>query len=241
MKAKVADSGQVVDRRTTEFLRVSTFGFVVIALLIAIVLGYVGKRMYLAAGKPDTDYYLKLGELILQLAVIAIIGALAKVFIDWGTTFRTRKIQQNEKRMDFLRRVRAAHVTVETARDLLIAHGSARTYGEQLRRLMALRFDVEEISEDLQATADLFKTRKEMRLGLAGIIAYLKQGAQEYVQHHRDVDAGYKSGETLMQTIESKQMIWVRDLMESGPQYNQDYIGNLSRTKPKMRKETYGA
>jgi hypothetical protein len=216
-----------------------TVAFVVIAVVAAGALLYAGRRLYDASGKSSSAFDAKLGELTLQLAVIVVVGALVKAVIDWGTGQRTRHLHRLEARMDFLRRVRAAHIGVEYARDLLNAHRSAKTYGEQLRRLMELRPEVEEISEDLTAAPDLFEAYEKIREGLEGIIAYLKEGGKEYVGGHDRIDAGYKAGECLQETIEKQNMKWVKDFMNAGPDYRELYVANLSRAKGTMRLEVY--
>lgn len=60
---------------------------------------------------------------------------------------RQRKL---DTQMDFMRRVRAMHVTIKNAEDFLNAHNNGKTYFEQLYNLMRLQTDVGEISEDLK-------------------------------------------------------------------------------------------
>jgi len=146
-----------------------------------------------------------------------------------------------ETQMDFMRRVRAMHVTIGYARDLLNAHQSAKTYGEQLRQLMQLRAEVEEISEDLGASPQLFREQSKIREGLEEIITYLNEAGQEYIHHHNHVDSGYKAGETLHETIEKRKMEWVQDFMEGGKGYKDKYIIQLAKAKGTMRSEVYGA
>ena len=93
--------------------------------------------------------------------MIVILGALAKALLDWGTSQRARHRERVDRRLEFMRRVRAAHITVESARTLLNAHRSPKTYGEQCRRLMQLRPEVEEISEDLAAAPGLFRGQRD--------------------------------------------------------------------------------
>jgi hypothetical protein len=132
------------------------------------------------------------------------------------------------------------HITVQNAGDLLIAHDSGKTYGEQLRTLMRLRFDVEEISEDLKASRKLFKEQEEIRQGLEGIICYLEKARQEYIKHHKDVDSDSKAGKALNETIRNQKMGWVLDFMETREVYTKEYVDNLTKAKGKMRSEVYG-
>ena len=218
-----------------------TLLFVAVALCVAVVLVLVGRNFYAAAGKPTTEFYAKLGELSIQLAIVAIVGALVKAIVDWGTSHRARYLERLEARKEFMRRVRAMHVTIQNARDLMNAHGSARTWAEQSRRLMQLRPEVEEISEDLKASPKLFAGQTEIVNGLEQIVKYLEEAGMEYVRSHDSVDGGYKAGRSLLDTIEQQKMVWVRDFMEGGEGYKSQYESNLTKSKGAMRAEVYGS
>jgi hypothetical protein len=217
-----------------------TVVFFFIAVVVAAGLLYAGRKLYELAAQPSSAYYTKLGELTLQLAIIVIVGALIKAAIDWGTTQRARHLATLEMRMDFMRRVRAVHVTIASARDLLNAHRSPKTYGEQLRRLMELSPEVVDIQEDLKASPALFKEQEQIMQGLTGIIEYLDAGRQEYVVRHSDVADGYKANQTLQNTIEKSGMQWVKDFMDGGANYHDKYALNLIKAKVTMRSEIYG-
>jgi len=212
----------------------------ILAVATAVLLAFSSKFFYSAAGKSNADYLLKLGELTMQLALIAVLGAVAKGLIDWGTASHSRRLDEQERRLDFLRRVRNVHVTMDSATQLLNAHNSARTYGEQLRRLMALRPEIEEVSEDISAAGDLFVECVEIRDRLEAIARYLAEGADEYVRHHGDVTAGDALHQTLRQSIAAHKMGWIHDLMEGGPKFGERYVQNLRETKGRIRREIYG-
>jgi hypothetical protein len=95
---------------------VPTSLFVLGAVLVAALLAAGGRSLYLASGARGDAFEHKLGELVLQLAVIVIVGALAKALLDGGTSQRARHRERVEQRLEFLRRVRAMHVSVESAR-----------------------------------------------------------------------------------------------------------------------------
>ena len=215
--------------------------FAVSALVVAFLFVYGGWWLYGVASKPTSDFYAKLGELAMQFAVVIIVGALAKVIVDWGTSQRIRHSERVEACNEFMRRVRAMHVTVQNARDLLNAHRSAKTWGEQSRRLMALRPEVEEISEDLKASRGLFKNSAAIVEGLEGIISYLQGAGEEYVRSHHAVDSGSKAGGSLAETITTTDMAWIRDFMVGGDVFEKNYMVNLTKSKGTMRSQVYGA
>src|SRR5712691_4345339 len=164
--------------------------FVAVAVCAAVVSILIGWIFYANAGKPMSEFYAKLGELFLQLAILVTAGALVKAVVDWGTSLRSHYLEQLDARKEFMRRIRAMHVAIQNARDLMNAHGSARTWGEQSRRLMQLRPEVEEISEDLKISKGLFAKRIEIVEALEKIVAYLDKAGIEYVKSHDSVDSG---------------------------------------------------
>lgn len=219
---------------------VGTILFAAIALLASGGLILSGQYLYSVGGKPVTDFYGKLGELALQLSVVVIVGALLKVLLDWGSSQRARYREKLEHRQEFLRRVRAMHVAIQNARDLMNAHRSPKTWSEQSRRLMELRPEVEEIAEDLKASANLFEKQIEIIDGLEAIIKYLEKAGEEYVNSHEAVDSGYKAGRRLDDTILEEKMSWVHDFMQAGETYKHDYVANLTKSKGAMRHDVYG-
>src|SRR5262249_14241101 len=132
-------------------------------------------------------------------------------------------------------------VTIQNAKDLVNAHQSAKTWGEQSRRLMELRPEVEEIVEDLKVSDGLFARQTEIVDGLEGIISYLAKAGKEYVRSHDVIASGHKAGKSLSETINKESMTWLRDFMVGGEGYKNNYEENLTRSKGAMRAEVYGA
>jgi len=91
-------------------LGTALFGAIAIGVAVASVL--VGRHLYNVASKPATDFYAKLGELALQLAVVVIVGALVKVAVDWGASQRARYLEKLEARKEFMRRVLTVIIAV---------------------------------------------------------------------------------------------------------------------------------
>ena len=184
---------------------------------------------------------MKLGELSLQLVVIVVIGAGIKTIIGWRDAKLAEYGEKLRSRDEFLKRVRAVHVTVERARTLLEAHRSAKTYGEQLRELIRLRPEAEEIIEDLRVSQSLFAEQDAILQGLEGIVGFLQEGATEYVRNHNNVDSGWKNGEAWESLMAKHEMNWVRDFVEQGEQFTEKYENNLINSKGKMRQEVHGS
>lgn len=218
-----------------------TVTFSVIAVAVALTLIFAGRYLFGVAGKKVGDFYALLGELCLQLAVVVIVGALVKAAMDWGASQRSRYMEKLDTRKEFMKRVRAMHVTVQNAKDLLNAHQSAKTWSEQSRRLIELRPIVEEISEDLRASSNLFTKQSEICEGLDEIVSFLDKGLEEYVRSHSAVDGKHKAGQSLSATINEANMNWIKDFMAGGDGYQTNYVANLTKSKGAMRRDVYGA
>lgn len=197
----------------------------------------------------------------LQLLIVPVILAIGGYWLNQMQKSREEEITQRrreleaqmerrrtklETQMDFLRRVRAMHVTIGYARDLLNAHRSAKTYVEQMQQLMKLRADVEEISEDLKASPHLFKLQQKIVDGLEGIIEYLSEAGNEYKRHHNDVISDPRAthptaNEDLYDVVKQRDMKWTQEFIEGGRDYKTRYVDNLTRAKGTMRSEIYGA
>ena len=219
----------------------NTAAFVAGAAAVAVALILAAGALYSEIPDGRDEFERQLANLMLQLALIVIAGALVKALIEWGTTQRARHAERADNRMDLLRRVRRMHFTIDAARTLLRAHRSAKSYGEQVRRLMELRPEVEEISEDILASRDLFSDPQGIRGGLEAIVNYLVEAEREYDVGggHEQVDAGYKAGKTLDETINRFELTWVKDFMAGGPGFETSYVEVVKRTKAIMRADVY--
>ena len=185
-------------------------------------------------------FQLRIAELLLQLSLVAIVGGVVKLLIDWGAAINSRYRDMREQRIDFLRRVRDVSVRVNYAQDLLNAHNSGKTYGERLRDIMLLRGEVVEIIEDLKAHPDLFREQATIEGALADINSYLDGGRQEYIQHHDEVGADACKGEKIQISIDRLDMKWVSDFMSEGIGYRTSFFDKLGESKGKMRQQVHG-
>lgn len=190
------------------------------------------------AGKAAADYYSKLSELSLQLAVIVVIGGVLKGLADWRDRERESFQASAQQRLEFARRTREMHVTIELARDLLRAHKSPKTYSEQLRRLQRLRFEVEDLQADLAAACDLFDDADDIVAGVEGIASFLRKGAEEYEWAHAFVASDWPAT-PFEQTVKQRKMSWVASLMAGDGDYA-TYLKDLTRSKGAIRAQVYG-
>jgi hypothetical protein len=214
------------------------YRFAVLGLVIAFVLVVIAKAIF-DGSRPDT-FRREFANLSLQLALIVVLGALVKLLIDSYTERRTRIEQDHAKRIELLRRMRAQHVKIAYAQRLILAHMSGKTYTEQLRNLMLVTPELEDISEDIRAAGGLFgRDGKEIITGIEDIVCYLDEGADEYVRCHGFVDADPKAGEDLKMTIQERNMTWVDQFIKSSPDFPERYGKALAMSKGNLRKHVY--
>lgn len=147
------------------------------------------------------------------------------------------------KRAEFLQRIRAKHVQISYAQTLIVAHDSGRTYTEQLRQLMLIGPELEDLAEDLKAARDLFEPvhATEIVEGVEGIVNFLGRGSSEYVRCHGRVDDDAKRGEKLSSSITQNKMDWVQGIIRSFPSMPQDYVSALSLSKGNLRRIVYAS
>jgi uncharacterized membrane-anchored protein YhcB (DUF1043 family) len=126
---------------------------------------------------------------------------------------------------------------------LIKVHDTGRTYGDQLRNLMLVKPEIEEIEQDLEAAKDLFgPNTKTILKGIRDIITYLADGAKEYESFYKHVDKDAKAEKRLADTIAAQDMEWVRQLIadEDFPKRYDDALkmskkscGRLSSARPR--------
>lgn len=67
--------------------------------------------------------------------------------------------------------------TIDNARTLVQVHDTGKIYGEQMRRLMQLSAEVDDIQNDLDVSPQLFTEQENIRTKLTEIKRYL-EGAE---------------------------------------------------------------
>ena len=220
----------------SDLLRANAY-LVGVALLFAL----AGCALYLWLEPDPKGFFKKAAELMLQVAVLLGIGAYVKKLADDVTSVRSRHDQKIQRRSDFLRRLRNIHVIVQHARDLFAAHGTRKTWSEQSRRLMELRPQVEELSEDLKIATGLFNHQTEIIDGLERIASYLANGREEYKNLYKDVEsAAAKARSDLLEDIMKELVMpWTRDFISGGEQYSSEYEHCVKHVKTYMRADVF--
>jgi hypothetical protein len=145
-------------------------------LAIACGLVWLAKCLYNSVSAGDSGFREKFAELLLQLALIVVVGGAAggvvKAAVDWIARQRIRQREHADRQLDLFRRVRGMHVAIENSRTVMRAHRQtphkgASTYHEQSMRLIELRPEMEEVSQELTVGKDLFLDQATIASGLA--------------------------------------------------------------------------
>ncbi len=209
--------------------------------MIAAIAGAVALVMYREAGKETTAVYGKLGDLMLQISLVVVATTLLKlIFVDWRSELQARLSERESKRIDFLTRMREVHVTVAIARERLLAHGSPKTYSEELQTLMKIRFKLEDLVAEMEASRDIFSDSKGIVDSAKQIVSYLKEAGEEYIAKHDHVDPGGKQDKANFKAfLSNHNPEWVSDLLKADERYKK-YEAALDGSKGKMRTELYG-
>lgn len=236
-------SASAVTRRSWFLLVVS----VVLLLALAAVLAVVAWRYYKVT--PPNTFRSVLASNLLQVAVITIGGLVIVALLGLIQELQAKRERDMAKRLELFRRMRAAHVRIVRAQRLLRGDGSPETYGKQLRALMAVARDLEEVREEIKISGNLYKDdRCSIMWGIAIIIEFLEKGSVEYINWCNGT-SGLKgeprSNDWVAKLIEvHKSPEPVIDLFNEKWALNdmmpEDYECGLTKSKLKMREYVYG-
>jgi hypothetical protein len=212
--------------------------FVIGSFVLALLFSLFAYWLYVMINQ-EKEFTTKLGELALQIAILVIAGAAVKEFVDWRITIRTSIERRKELRREFLQRLRDIHAKIMYSRDLMRAHQSAKTWSEQSRNIMQIINGIEELSEDLKASPDLFTQQDKIISNIEGIVSYLDKGRDEYIQNHDKVESAYKDGRRLIDAVKIHKMAWVDDFMNGNNTFETQYILLIRNAKAPMRQAVY--
>jgi hypothetical protein len=221
---------------------------VVVLLAIAAGLGWLAWQLYDSAA-PRT-FKSVIGSNLLHVAVIAIGGLVIGALLGGIQEMRAKRERDRARRLELLRRMRAAHVRIARAQRLLRADDSPGTYGKQMRALMAVARDLEEVREEVRVSGRLYKKpdRRSIMWGIALILIFLERLSTEYTDWS-NLASGLKG--------KSRDNRWVADLVavrkSRGPALDpsdedwaptdvmpDDYECGITKSKGTMREYAYG-
>jgi hypothetical protein len=158
-------------------------GVLVGLLLVAATLVLVAQRVYDKADPDGFQSSLAKGVL-LNGAVVAILGAVVATVLSIAAEIRSRHEAAADTRLGLFHRMRHAHVRVALSQQILRARRGPETYHEQMLVLQEVVKDMEEIREEVKVSGRLYDDvdRRMIMKGIALLIIYLNKGVSEYVK-----------------------------------------------------------
>ena len=225
--------------RKQTFTRNTTLLLFMIWLLLVLASVYIFN--YVDSTQGLNDFLEQLAKLLLQAAIIVFIGAVLNFILNRLYKQKEKEEADRQNRIEFLRRVRAVHTTIQTSQTLLIAHKSPKTYVEVMRKLIQLVYDVIEIEEDLKVTVDLFSEKTKMVSALENISSYIKEGVEEYKKFKKYVESKYDKNvdDNLSPAINERDIKWLNDFWNGDGDYKSIYGINITVIKSELRKAVY--
>jgi hypothetical protein len=228
-------------------------GVLVGLLLVAATLVLVAQRVYDKADPDGFQSSLAKGVL-LNGAVVAILGAVVATVLSIAAERRSRHEAAADTRLGLFRRMRHAHVRVALSQQILRARQGTDTYHEQMLVLQEVVKDMEEIRQEVKVSGRLYDydDRRMIMEGIARLIIYLNKGVSEYVKWCNTTEPP-KTPETRPDREESWVVVLVADHdggrrldpgdidWESPGGMPPEYEDGLEQSKGMMRHVVYGA
>ena len=165
-------------------------------------------------------------DLLLQGAGLVAAGLILTPLIQRINKFRNQ-------RLDFMLRIREAHVQIANAQRLIYADRSCTTYSEQMRMLMRVTPKLEDIERDIAATTGLFKPADKVAIqeGIKEIAAYLDKGYDQYAEWCHGGD---------YETLRQRKPGWLGELVKCRRSMPEEYGRALDKSKGTIRCYVYG-
>jgi ketosteroid isomerase-like protein len=197
-----------------------------IVVIVIIVLLVVGAELLYAHTNEDKSFG-NWANLLSQGAGLIAAGLILTPLIRHINKLRNQ-------RMDFLYRIREAHVQIANAQRVIYADRSCTTYSDQMHVLMRVTPKLEDIERDIAATTDLFYKRGDketIRKGIKEIVAYLDKGYDQY--------AAWCNGEDY-ETLRQRKPGWLDEFVKYRRSMPEEYEHALDKSKGTIRRYVYG-
>lgn len=222
MKRRAAAS-RVANKRLYRYALYWASGFLILSFCLTLLALWIHPTR--------AEFNLDLAKSFLQLGIVAVGTASIGLLVTWFAHNRGSIKENSDKRLDLLRRTRAAHVGTVHTRQILKADRSSATYREQMRNLMRIRSELEDIAEDVRVADGLFgNDNAQICCGLQCIIDFLGRGYAEHVDcAHIETDDEVQSGGE-----------WLRDLTVRKEEMPPLYEIAVGMSKGRMRFHVFG-
>lgn len=164
-------------------------GVLLFLLVVAVTLVLVAQVVY-DTGNPRRFLSVLATGVLLNGAVVVILGAIITTVLSIATEIRSRGERAAEKRLELFCRMRDAHVRVALTQEILRSQTEVGTYHEQMGVLLQVVKDMGEIREEVRVSGRLYDDvdRRLIIKGIALIIIYLQEGIDQYVKWSTPAD-----------------------------------------------------
>jgi hypothetical protein len=139
----------------------------------------------LNARTPD-KFGLELAKALLTLGSGLILGGAVKILLDRFQASAKEKEEERAARERLLADLRLVHDRAESARLLIAAHRSAKTYGEQMRDLIGCQVVLLKVKRILDVRRDSDR-QDQFTEPIAHMVGYLRALQEEYRDHYKTV------------------------------------------------------
>ena len=237
------------------------------ALLSALAAAALAGFVYLARFRLHTkseEIQLELAKACLGVLVAAVAGTVLKTITDRTRTILKEEARQRVFKQHMLADLKAVHDAMETARTLIEAHRSAKSYGEQIRRLGRSRVRLQAVERAILADNIDFQVAREGLLGcVAHMVRYIRSLEDEYhekyleasrmqrVDEEANKDLAAKAGKSGVQPEPHQWRVeaWtyidthfgaLKDLRSAGKSYQKQFRGPLDAATVELRSQIAG-
>jgi hypothetical protein len=154
------------------------------ALLAALGIAALGGFLYVRVrwlSEKNTEINLEIAKACLTVFVAAFAGTILKTITDLNHRKTQEEARQRIFKQHVLADLKAVHDSMESARLLIEAHKSAKSYGEQIRRLGRSRIRLEAVHRAIKADTIDFQLAGTGLIGcVCHMIRYIERLEREY-------------------------------------------------------------
>jgi hypothetical protein len=157
---------------------------VLVGLILVAAALVLAAHHYYDEHTPDSFESSVAKGVLLNGAVVAILGAAVTAVLSWAAEIRAWHAADAEKRLGLFRRMRDAHLRVVLIQQVLRARKDTETYRKQMHTLQKTVKDMEEIREEVNVSSRLYDSddRRMIMTGIDLLGIYLHAGVSEYLE-----------------------------------------------------------
>ena len=210
--------------------------------------------------EKSSELALEMAKAAFALGVGASAGVVVKRILEQAKEARRAQAQQRQLKQLIVTNLKAVGDGLETARLLMLAHQSAKTYGEQIRRITSAYVRLLGIRRTIESgEVELGSAGRALQESMAKMLAYMNNLCEEYREKYLRVSRLQRLDEKLNKDAEGKHAVgqdpervgwsscaWdlihdpeefpaLADLLAPGPQHGRYFRGPLESVCSELR------